>query len=442
MKYTPEEELILKTLSFYEEMDFQKIVLDLDANELKNFPDLNREKIEAILENFAKKKIITITTVNENIYYKKAFRKSKRINEKLVVLSILAALIVTIFILNKISRVKETSEREIIQEKKRYDQFISNLDRIKSDSSEFNLFIGTSTWERFLNPKEFDKTFYDLKPEGISYNLSFGGLAGYSLFALTLDLKSRNLNKKLNYVFLEFSIFLHSKKFHKVRKSYFNYKFPRVFLSEKSKVEFMQNHPLNYFLGEWIFPNFLFNFNVNLIFFPKVFVMSGIEQVWDQPDFIEENKWDLSRRGWINFNREKHTEPYEKLIEYTEDTETWKKFLVNYRSTLGLNESFEIDEDVFKLFRKSIEQLKLISRNVVVVITPINDEMIKNVRSFNNIKSVMIKEIEQSNNVKLIDLSYLGKNNRKAFLDPFHFKSEYVANYLEKIALKIKNEQL
>lgn len=71
MKYTAEEELILKTLSFYEEMDFAKIVLDLDANELKNFPDLNREKIEAILNKFSKKKIIEITLNNGEKSYKR-----------------------------------------------------------------------------------------------------------------------------------------------------------------------------------------------------------------------------------------------------------------------------------------------------------------------------------------------------------------------------------
>lgn len=52
------ENLILATLSFYEKMDFSKIVLDLDATELKKFPQFQREDLEKILTNLQKKKLI------------------------------------------------------------------------------------------------------------------------------------------------------------------------------------------------------------------------------------------------------------------------------------------------------------------------------------------------------------------------------------------------
>lgn len=52
------EDLVLKTLSFFEPMTFSKIILDFDKDQLTFFPHFNREDLKVILTNLEKKKRI------------------------------------------------------------------------------------------------------------------------------------------------------------------------------------------------------------------------------------------------------------------------------------------------------------------------------------------------------------------------------------------------
>ncbi len=52
------EELILVTLSFYEPMTFSQIIIDFDAEKLKQFPEFDREQLQSILNTLENKKIL------------------------------------------------------------------------------------------------------------------------------------------------------------------------------------------------------------------------------------------------------------------------------------------------------------------------------------------------------------------------------------------------
>lgn len=61
------EELILKTLSFYEPMTYVQILFELDAAELKKFSDFTDEDLKKLLKNLEKKKVIKKLNKGEEV---------------------------------------------------------------------------------------------------------------------------------------------------------------------------------------------------------------------------------------------------------------------------------------------------------------------------------------------------------------------------------------
>lgn len=52
------EDLLLATLSFYEDMSFEKLILDFDSEVIKNSPQLTREEVENALKRLVQKKLV------------------------------------------------------------------------------------------------------------------------------------------------------------------------------------------------------------------------------------------------------------------------------------------------------------------------------------------------------------------------------------------------
>lgn len=63
------EQIILKTLSFYEKMDFSKIVLDIDTEEIKKYPDFSRLELEKILTKLQKKRMIKVSKEQDQLVF-------------------------------------------------------------------------------------------------------------------------------------------------------------------------------------------------------------------------------------------------------------------------------------------------------------------------------------------------------------------------------------
>lgn len=61
------EELVLGTFSFYEPMTFSKVILDMDSEALKNFPNFSREDLEDIIKNLEKKKLIKSSQIDKEV---------------------------------------------------------------------------------------------------------------------------------------------------------------------------------------------------------------------------------------------------------------------------------------------------------------------------------------------------------------------------------------
>lgn len=71
-------DFVLETLSFYEAMSLEKIILDFDEKKLKSIGDFSREELEKILEELVRKKKIRPIMENGEPRWQKIFKKRKR----------------------------------------------------------------------------------------------------------------------------------------------------------------------------------------------------------------------------------------------------------------------------------------------------------------------------------------------------------------------------
>ena len=69
------ENLVLMTLSFFEPMTFSQIILDFDNEQLKNFPQFDKETLQEILVILRKKKLIKEVKIDKEIGWIKVQRK-------------------------------------------------------------------------------------------------------------------------------------------------------------------------------------------------------------------------------------------------------------------------------------------------------------------------------------------------------------------------------
>lgn len=65
------EHLILKTLSFYEPMNYAQIIFELDSEELKQFPNFTDEELKNVLKDLVRRKLVKKISKNGDVYWQR-----------------------------------------------------------------------------------------------------------------------------------------------------------------------------------------------------------------------------------------------------------------------------------------------------------------------------------------------------------------------------------
>lgn len=78
MSEIEKQNLVLETLSFYEAMSFEKMILDFDEKKLKALGEFSREELEEILNILVKNKKVKLTMENGEPRWQKIFKKRKK----------------------------------------------------------------------------------------------------------------------------------------------------------------------------------------------------------------------------------------------------------------------------------------------------------------------------------------------------------------------------
>lgn len=55
------------TFSFFEPMTWSKLIMDLDSEKLKDFPDLDKEHLEEVIHSLLKKKLLKKITIDKEV---------------------------------------------------------------------------------------------------------------------------------------------------------------------------------------------------------------------------------------------------------------------------------------------------------------------------------------------------------------------------------------
>lgn len=69
------QDFVLKTLSFFEPMTFSQIILDFDNDLIKDFPDLDKEQLQKVIDLLEKKKFIKKVIIDKEIGWIRIHRK-------------------------------------------------------------------------------------------------------------------------------------------------------------------------------------------------------------------------------------------------------------------------------------------------------------------------------------------------------------------------------
>ena len=70
-------DLLLETLSFYEPMSLEKIIIDIDAVKAKKISNFNKEALEVALNHLIEQKLIKQISVNKQKTWIRVFKRKR-----------------------------------------------------------------------------------------------------------------------------------------------------------------------------------------------------------------------------------------------------------------------------------------------------------------------------------------------------------------------------
>lgn len=72
------ENHILETLSFFDPMSIEQIILDFDEKILMKNPDFTKKELFVVLDDMRKRKILKVTKQKGEKYWLKCYKKRKK----------------------------------------------------------------------------------------------------------------------------------------------------------------------------------------------------------------------------------------------------------------------------------------------------------------------------------------------------------------------------
>ncbi len=69
---------LLETLSFFDPMSLEQIILDFDESILINFPDFTKNELAMLLQDLESKKQVEVTIIDKEKQWIKSYKKRKK----------------------------------------------------------------------------------------------------------------------------------------------------------------------------------------------------------------------------------------------------------------------------------------------------------------------------------------------------------------------------
>lgn len=333
--------------------------------------------------------------------------------------------------------------------KERFELFLEYLPQIQGHSEQATLFIGTSIFEYFLDPRYFDEQMRHLGVKSESYNVAFEGNLGLGMLALVSRLNDefKVSNKKVKNIVFELSPVSLNQKFYNRHNLMMDIGNPDVFMNISTWQNMFIKKPaatsylyINSLLPpfNWLYLPVFTNFLSNKSQFKKSVRFAGIANVWSNPSFYERPQWNISTRGLVNWNLPHSKKEFDHLYEQLHQEDHWQEMIGQYRRGNGLFKRFSYEENLISLYIDSVNIAKNYAENIYIVNLPYAPTFQKYVDMYVD-QAYLIKRIKSETGISVLDLQKSLELENKDFMDAMHLTTNTLNQFLDILVKKISN---
>jgi hypothetical protein len=329
--------------------------------------------------------------------------------------------------------------------KKRFEYLLKSWPEITKNPNQTNLFVGTSVFQYFLDPRVYDE---ELAKYGISmksYNMSFQGNIGIGLRSYMYRLKSEceKNNIVFDSVFFEIIPSAESKKFYKSHRNMIDIGNPEVFMDSDTWTKLFLTDPISaaylYFVNQmrpldW--NNLVSSFLASKKFHPRIARFAGIANFWSLPQFYEKPEWNIETVGMVNWNRSASSSEFDETMRFVHTPDQWNIFLKEYINGNTVSKDFAYEENLIDFYVQSINIAKTFAKNIYIVKLPTAPTFQALVDQYVN-EDYMLNKVYKETGVKIIDYTRIGSFTDNDFADPMHLRHETMNFYIKNLAKDI-----
>lgn len=347
---------------------------------------------------------------------------------------------------------KYSKPKESYDDVVRFEQLSKNFDDIATDSGSKVIFLGTSPYQYFLNPADFDQAMSENNVDVKSYNLAFRANYGLGTYTLSTRLKMEFQKRKAKFkaVVIELAPINFNREFYRKRLFFSQVLIPVVYLNTESWAEFFKKDPVvaaelffrdQFRVADWPYrPDFLQDTQSELRTMPteQLAAKFGTVGLWLRPEF-KENGWNHNMAGLNNWNFPESKPLYDELQHIMHKKSNWLRLVKSFQMASGIYPKagfMGYEESLIHYYIKSVNDIKNIAEKVYLVKMPISNEM-QDLMSTLADEKQLVRRILQETDVHFLDYTDSFSFNRRDFADPLHLNHEAMGLFVENLAQDI-----
>lgn len=327
----------------------------------------------------------------------------------------------------------------------RFDYIMQSWPEISKNPNQTTLFIGTSVYQYFLDPRVYDEEIQKYGYAMKSYNLAFQGIIGIGLtsYIHRLRAESEKNNTKFDTAIFEIIPSAESKKFYNTHRNIIEIGNPEVFMNPTTWKKLFFTDPISALYLSFVkhVRPLAWNHLIKSVLTAKKFrprgdKFAGITSIWSQPQFYEVPEWNILTAGMVNWNRPESDAEFEKTMEAVHKPERWNTFLKEYIAGNTVSKDFSYEENLIRFYIQAINESKKFAKHVYILKLPTTPSFQKLVDQYVD-EGFMLNQVHKETGVKIIDYTRIGHFTDDDFADPMHLKQDTMNFYMRNLAKDI-----
>jgi hypothetical protein len=331
--------------------------------------------------------------------------------------------------------------------KKRLEYLLQSWPAIIKNPNKTNIFIGTSVFQYFLDPRVYDEELLKFGIEMRSFNLAFEGNIGIGLtsYVYRLNSECEKNNVLFDTVFFEIIPSAENKKFFHSHQNMIEIGNPDVFLDKNTWTKLFFKDPISsIYLSfsnlaqplrwEYLMYSLITSKKID----PNLRKFAGITNFWSLPYFYEKPEWNIKTAGLVNWNFPESRTKFDEAMNFVHSPEQWSIFLKEYVNGNGISKNFKYEENLIDQYIQAINSSKKFAKQVIIIKLPTAPSFQALVDQYVN-EEYMLNRVRKETGVKILDYTKIGQFTDNDFADPMHLRKETMNYYLKILAKDISN---